>query len=67
MLGSLKDACDEILWIKVTNKALKYLGIYIGHDKEGCYNKIEMKIYHVMENLFQSLRKRKLNMFEKHA
>ena len=34
LLRPLKDAYDEILGIKVTNKAVKCLGIYIGHDKE---------------------------------
>ena len=34
LLGPLKDAYDEILRIKVTNRAVKCLGIYIGHDKE---------------------------------
>ena len=33
LLGPLKDANDEILGIKVTNKAVKCIGIYIGHDK----------------------------------
>ena len=39
----------------MTNKAVKCnLGIYIGHDKEECYNKNWMKIYHDMEKLFES-------------
>ena len=65
LLGPLKDAYDEILGIKVTNKAVKCLGIYIGHDKEECYNKNWMKIYHDMEKLFESWKKRKLTLFGK--
>ena len=36
----------------MTKKAVKCLGIYIGHEKEECYNKNWMKIYHDMEKLF---------------
>ena len=53
LLGPLKEAYDEILGIKVTNKAVKCLGIYIGQDKEECYNKNWMKICD-MEKLFES-------------
>ena len=66
LLGPLKDAYDEILGIKVTNKAVKCLGIYIGHDKEECYNKNWMKIYHDMVKLFESW-KEILLYLEKHA
>ena len=51
---------------KVTNKAVKCLGIYIGHDKEECYNKNWMKIYHDMVTLFESW-KEILLYLEKHA
>ena len=54
----VNGAYDEILGIKVTNKAVKCLGFYIGHDKEECYNKNWMKIYHDMEKLFE---KKKIN------
>ena len=66
LLGPLKEAYDEILGIKVTNKAVKCLGIYIGHDKEECYNKNWMKIYHDMVTLFESW-KEILLYLEKHA
>lgn len=38
LLGGLKDMFDKINGIKATNKAVMCLGIYIGHDKEECYN-----------------------------
>lgn len=41
--------------VKATNKAVRCLGIFIGQDKEECYNKNWMKIYHGIEKLFESL------------
>ena len=46
-------------------KAVKCLGVYIGHDKEECYNKNWMKIYHDIEKLFESWKRRKLTLFGK--
>lgn len=65
LLGGLKDMYDEINGIKATHKAVRCLGIYIGHDKEECYNKNWMKIYHDMEKLFESWKRRKLTVFGK--
>ena len=62
MLGPLKDAYDEILGIKVTNKAVQCLGVYIGLEE--CYKKNWMKIYHDMEKLFEIWIK-KLTLFGK--
>ena len=42
---------NELYGIKITSKAVKCLGIYIGHDKEECYANNWMKIYHNIENL----------------
>ena len=44
---------------------MKCLGVCIGHDKEECYNKNWMKIYHDMEKLIESWKKRKLTLFGK--
>ena len=41
------------------------MGIYIGHDKEECYNKNWMKVYGNIEKLFESWKKRKLTIFGK--
>ena len=56
-LGPLKDAYDEILGNKLINKAVKCLGIYIGHNKEECYDKNWMKTSHDVEKLFESWKK----------
>ena len=56
---------NELYGIKITNEAVKCLGIYIGHDKEECYAKNWMKIYHNIEKLFESWKKRKLTLFGK--
>ena len=41
------------------------MGVYIGHDKEECYSKNWMKIYHDIEKLFESWKRRKLTLFGK--
>lgn len=40
LLGHLKSSCKSIENIKVTNEAVKTLGIYIAHDKVKCLEKI---------------------------
>lgn len=65
LLGNLKDQFDNLKGIKVANQAVKCLGIFVGHDKIECYNKNWMKIYHDIEILFESQKKRKLTLFGK--
>ena len=48
---------DEMIGIKLTNKALECSWICLGHDKEDWYNKNWMKTYHDTENLFESSKK----------
>ena len=43
----------ELNGIRVTNRAVKCLGIYIGHDKLECYNRNWIKVYHDVEKLFE--------------
>ena len=65
LLGTLKNLYDELYGIKTTNKAVRCLGIFIGHDKVECYNKNWMKVYHDVEKLFESWKRRKLTLFVK--
>jgi hypothetical protein len=65
LLGPLKDMFSEIRGITVSNRAVKCLGIYIGHDKIECYNKNWMKVYHDIDTLFESWKRRKLTLFGK--
>ena len=65
LLGPLKDRYTNIQGINVNDKCLKCLGIYIGHNKEECYNKNWMNVYHEMEKLFETWKKRKLTIFGK--
>lgn len=37
--------------IKVAENITKCLGIYVGHNKEECYDKSWMKIYEDMQNI----------------
>ena len=65
LLGPLKGRYRNIEGINVTDKAVKCLGIYLGHDEIECYNKNWMTIYHDTEKLFESWKKRKLSLFGK--
>ena len=65
LLGNLKGMYKNINGINVYTTVIKCLGIYIGHDKEECYNRNWMKIYHDMEKLFESWKKRKLTIIGK--
>lgn len=65
LLGTLKNQYNNVEGIHVTNQSVKCLGIHIGHDKIECYNKNWMKIFHEMETLFESWKKRKLTIFGK--
>ena len=64
-LGTLKDQYHTVEGIKVSKHEVKCLGIYIGHDKIECYNKNWMNVYHNIEKLFESWKKRKLTLFGK--
>ena len=61
----MESLFDELNGIRITNGAIKCLGIYIGHDKLDCYNKNWMKVYHDVEKLFESWKRRKLSIFGK--
>jgi hypothetical protein len=65
LLGNLKNNFKSIGGVKVTQKAIKCLGIYIGQDRIECYIKNWMKIYHEIEMLFESWTRRKLTLFGK--
>lgn len=65
VLGPFKSMFTDIEGITVTNKSVKCLGIHVGHDKIECYNKNWMKIYHDIDTLFESWKRRKLTLFGK--
>lgn len=46
-------------YVEIANKAARCLGIFICHDKEECYNNNWIKIYHDIEKLFESWKRRK--------
>ena len=50
---------DNIQGINVNTNVVKCLGIYIGHNKEKCYSKNWMDVYHGIEKLFESWKKKK--------
>ena len=65
LLGTLKNAFNDINGIKVNTSSIKCLGIYMGHDKVECYNKNWMKVYDNMEKLFESWKKKETYNFWK--
>ena len=65
LIGDIKNKFEKIFEIKVTKKAIRCLGFYIGHDKEECYNQNWMRIYHNIENFFESWKRRKFTIFDK--
>lgn len=54
LLGTLKNLYNELFGIKIANKAVRCLGIFIGHDKEECSNNNWMKIYNDIDFFFES-------------
>lgn len=63
-MGNLKDKHVIKEGVKVTNSAVRCLGLHLGHDKTK-YNELNwMKTYNDMEKLFESWKK-KLTLFGK--
>lgn len=52
--------------LTASRQQLKLSGIYIGQDKEECYNNNWMKIYYDIVKLFESWKRRKLTVFGKY-
>ena len=65
LMGNLAGKYDNIQGINVNTNVVKCLGIYIGHNKEECYIKNWMDVYHGIEKLFESWKKRKLTILGK--
>ena len=65
LMGHLAGTYDNIQGINVNTNVVKCLGIYIGHNKEECYIKNWMDVYHGIEKLFESWKKRKLTILGK--
>ena len=65
LLGQLKGLYNELYGVKVSKKAIKVLGIYVGHDKCECNANNWTKVYDDMQKLFESWKRRKLTKFGK--
>ena len=65
LLGNLKNKYDKIDGIKVTNGAVKCLGIYLGHNQDECYTKNWLEKYDQVQNIFEVWKKRHLTIFGK--
>ncbi len=65
LLGPLKNTLISINGIKFTNKAVRCLGIYIGHDKISCYQKNWKDKIEKMKLVFERWKNRHLSIFGK--
>ena len=66
LMGSLKDNPNvQTHGVKINKTCIKTLGVYIGHDKELCYQNNWIKYISDMEKLFESWKTRNLTIFGK--
>lgn len=65
LLGKLKDKHSNIDEINVTNDAVRCLGIFIGHDKEQCFDLNWKKITTIWKNFLNHGKKENLLFLEK--
>ncbi len=65
LLGPLKDTTDTYEGIKFTNKAIRCLGIYLGHDKNECDTKNWEEKLEKIKLIFERWKYRKLTLFGK--
>ena len=63
LLGSLKNRYKSINNITFTNKAVRCLGIYIGHDTDECYSKNWTEKLTFFEQTLERWKKRNLTIF----
>ena len=61
-LGSLKDSPNEFCSVKFTKKAVRILGLYVGHDKEECNNENWLKKIQKIKNCIHIWKSRKLSI-----
>lgn len=64
LLEDMKNEFEKLHGIRVTNKIIKCKGIYVGNDKEECYNENWRRI-HQYGKPFESWKRRKLTLFIK--
>jgi exonuclease III len=62
-LGPLKNSANEYCNITFTNDAVKCLGVYVGHNKEECYNKNFIDKCNSLEKILNVWKKRYLTMY----
>ena len=62
LLSPLKDRYDKLHGVRMTNSAVKILGIYIGHDAAECNEKNWIQRIQRLEKLLDSWRKRYLTI-----
>ena len=64
-LGSLKGYPDIFEGIKFTCKAIRILGVYVGHDKEQCHEENWLNKINRIKNSIHVWKRRKLTIYGK--
>ena len=65
LLGPLKDTLARYKGINFTNKAVRCLGIYMGHDKDECHTKNWLDKIEKIRIVFEKWKNRNLTLFGK--
>ncbi len=65
LLGTLKNTVIEYSGIKFTNNAVRALGVYIGHDRQKCYEKNWTNKLEKIKIIFERWKNRNLTLFGK--
>ncbi len=65
LLGTLKNTVLEYSGIKFTNNAVRALGVYIGHDRQKCYEKNWTNKIDKIKIIFERWKNRNLTLFGK--
>ena len=65
LLGSLRNSEHTLYGISFTDKPIKCLGIYIGHNKDACYTKNWEENLIKLETTLNSWKQRRLTFFGK--
>ena len=66
-LGPYKDYPEHFEGIFFSKRPIRCLGIYIGHDKEGCYRENWLRKINKLQNCLHVWKSRKLTLMVKYG
>ena len=65
LLGPYKNIPQDVCGINFTNNPVRCFGIYLGHNKEKCFEKNWIEKVEKIENILEIWKKRQLTIFGK--